>query len=142
MALGSGLLVYAAGFFALTRVDAPVPAIAGTLVLACAGLLFVFPALLQTGFGRRLSRQQVDGVATILLAVGWMVASIPLATASSAYGATVLAGGGALAFLGYQGLVGASHLGLPTGEATVRLVTVLLVALALFATAFLVASTM
>lgn len=140
-ALGLALLVYSVGFFALTRLDAPLPAIAGTLVLACAGVLFVLPRIVAMVSSRALQRRAVDSIATILLAVGWMMASIPLATDSSAYGATVLAGGAALAFIGYQGLVGVPRLELPADQSTVQIVAGLLLVVVLVVTGFLVVST-
>ncbi|MDQ2050998.1 hypothetical protein RBH26_10955 [Natronolimnohabitans sp. A-GB9] len=138
--LGIGLLMYGGTFFVIAGIDAPLSSIAGTVLLIGSGILFIVSGIEETVTlaGRTVHWTQLNGVGTILLAGGWMIASIPLAVNSPMFGAITLLGGLVLVFVGYQGMTDGPHSDLETTPSKTRITISIVLAVALFVFGFVV----
>ncbi|MDG5760681.1 hypothetical protein QA600_15195 [Natronococcus sp. A-GB1] len=128
--LGVGILLSSTGFLALAE-PSGWPSIVGAVLFCLAGLAFVLSSAtdrLRIG-GRAIGWQQANGIGTILLAVGWLLTTVPIIDSSPLFGIVVGVGALSLAFFGVQALTDGPHVDLEREPSRGRLVAVLVLVL-------------
>lgn len=103
--------------------------LAGMILLAAAGVLFILAWVRDsmTIIGTTVWWPQLHGLGTILIALGWMIGSIPAAISDPLLGGIVLVGGLVLVWIGYDGVVDGQNIDFESEISPIRLVGLLLV---------------